>query len=585
MPGIPQNFIDLVRSSSDIVQIIQGYVPLKATGSSFKGLCPFHNEKTPSFHVEPQRQIFHCFGCNEGGDVFKFIMLYDKLSFIQVVEQLATQAGIKLPNVSGNNATQDQELRVLYKLQEEAAKFFQKQLHETKDGEKALTYLLKRGLNEQTIRAYSIGFAPDTWTALLKHLTSQGAHPKHIERAGFAVPRKSKDGFYDRFRKRIMIPITSVSGRIVAFGGRMLGTGEPKYLNSPESPIYHKGSVLFGFQGAKEAIRKKDSAILMEGYMDCLQAYQGGIKEAIACCGTSLTKDHVRLLKRYTERVIINFDPDSAGIKATRRTTELLLEEGFDVQVLTLPKGLDPDGYIRSKGSEQYLKLIAKSSSFVSFLIREASTRYDVDTPRGKAKFLGDLLPILGKIPDRVERIGYVGPLAEHVGITDGAVLDELQRHIEKKEISRFELPTSGSTPVKLAERELIRWILSSSDNYTVLDEIKEQDLEGLTTAPILRIMKKQKNSGELTTERLLDQLKPDELRKQFTRILTDPSPLSPRQSALDCLNGLRKERLKLQLSQLRAKLSLGVDEDKLTAEILSLARQIETLGKVETRA
>jgi len=582
--SIPQDFIELVRSSTDIVAVISGYLPLKASGKSFKGLCPFHNEKTPSFHVNPERQIFHCFGCNEGGDAFKFLMLYDKLSFVEAVEQLAGRAGLRIPQRSGPAAKEDKERSVMLRIYDEAAKFYQEQLHDTPEGARAMAYLKKRGFTDDTIKSHGIGLAPDAWSALLDHMTKKGARPELIERAGLAVPRKSGRGHYDRFRNRVMVPIASEAGRTIAFGGRILGDGEPKYLNSPESAIYNKSAVLYGFHRAKDAIRKQGAAILMEGYMDCLQAYQAGIGEAVACCGTSLTSGHARLLKRYTDKIVVNFDPDDAGMRAARRSIDLLLEEGFDVRVLTLPGGLDPDNYVRAHGAESYQKLVSEAKSFVAFLIQEASKRYDVGTPRGKAAFLDDVLPVVGKIPNRVERIGYVGPLAEFAGITDGAVLDELRRHVETK-AQRFKLPAVEATPVKLAERELIRWILSSPEDCAILDEIEDEDLEGLATAPIVRAMKEEKATGTLSTEKLLDRLEPDALRKQLTRIMTEPSPLGPRQSARDCLNGLRKERWQRRLSRLRAQLAQGADDDNLTAEILSLARRIETLGRVETRA
>jgi DNA primase len=492
-----------------------------------------------------------------------------------------------VPKRTGQAAKQDKERSVLLRVYDEAAKFYQRQLHDTPAGARAMAYLKKRGFTDETIRGWGIGLAPDSWSALLDHLTRKGASAGVIERAGLVIPRKSGHGHYDRFRNRVMVPIASEAGRTIAFGGRILGDGEPKYLNSPESPIYNKSAVLYGFHRAKDAIRKQGAAILMEGYMDCLQAYQAGIGEAVACCGTSLTSAHARLLKRYTDKILVNFDPDEAGARAARRSIDLLLEEGFDVRVLTLPEGLDPDNYVRAHGAESYRKLVSEAKSFVAFLIQEASKRYDVGTPRGKAAFLDDVLPVIGKIPNRVERIGYVGPLAEFAGITDGAVLDELKRHVETK-AHRFKLPAVEASPVKLAERELIRWILSSPEHSAILEEIEEEDLEGLATAPIVRAMKAIQEdlvTGTLSTERLLDRLEPDALRKQLTRIMTEPSPLGPRQSARDCLNGLRKERLQRRLSHLRAQLAQGADDDNLTAEILSLARRIETLGRVETRA
>jgi DNA primase len=584
MATIPKEFIDRVRSSTDIVSLVSQYVPLKPSGASFKGLCPFHTEKTPSFHVNPERQIFHCFGCHEGGDAFKFLMLYEKLSFTEAVSQLAGRAGLQVPRRSGGAAAkkEEEERTILLRLHEETAGFFAKQLRETPDGGRAAAYLQERGLSRETLDAHGIGYAPPGWTGLLEHLTRRGARPEQAERAGLAVPRKSGSGFYDRFRSRIMIPIRGEAGRIVAFGGRIFGEGEPKYLNSPESPIYNKSAILYGFHRAKEAIRREGYAILMEGYMDCLQAYQAGIEPAVACCGTSLTQGHARLLRRYTDRVVVNFDPDAAGERAARRSLDLLLEEGFEVRVLQLPGGRDPDRFLLEEGAARYQELLSKAVSFVGFLIADAGKRYDVKDPRGKAAFLNDVLPVIGKIPNQVERVGYVGPLAEHAGITDQSVLDELRRHVENR-AHRFQLPSRAKPVLKLAERELIRWIMAHPEGCEILDEIGDEDLEGLHTAEILRAMKEVAASGALTQDRLLDSLSSDDLRNRAIGILVEPSPLGPRQSPRDCLDSLRRDRAERQQPRLRAGLS-GSEENHQLAEILSLARRIETL-KAEKKA
>lgn len=575
MPSIPQDFIDLVRSSTDIVGLISRYVPLKASGASFKGLCPFHSEKTPSFHVNPERQIFHCFGCGQGGDGFKFLMLYEKLSFVEAVRDLASRAGLQVPRSSGAARREEEERSVLLKLHEEAAKYFQSQLHESTEGTRALDYLKKRGLSTDTLSTHGFGWAPDGWSGLLDHLGRRGASPGEAERAGLAVPRKSGKGFYDRFRSRVMIPIRSESGRIVAFGGRVLGPGEPKYLNSPESPIYNKSSLLYGFDRAKEAIRREGFAILMEGYLDCLQAYQAGIGQAVACCGTSLTKGHTRLLRRYTDRVVINFDPDEAGVRAARRSIDLLLEEGFEVRVVRLPDGEDPDSFILKRGAAPYKELLSKALSLVDFLIAEAGKRYDVGDPRGKAAFLNDVLPVIGKIPNRVERVGYIGPLAEHAGITDQTVLNELRRHVETQ-AHRFQLPDAEKSALKPAERDLIRWLISTPEESGILEEIEEEDLEGLRTAPIFRAMKEIVASGPLIADRLFERLSSDDVRNQLTRILMEPSPLAPRQNPRDCFDQLRRERLERELKRLRG--GLQIPNDSQLAELNSLARRIEML-------
>jgi DNA primase len=575
MPSIPQDFIDRVRSSTDIVGLVSQYVPLKASGASFKGLCPFHSEKTASFHVNPERQIFHCFGCGQGGDAFKFLMLYEKLSFVEAIQQLASRAGLQVPRSSGASRREEEERSTLLKLHEAAAKYFRGQLLESKDGASALDYLNKRGLSRETLEAYGFGWAPDQWSGLLDHLGRQGASPSSVERAGLAVPRKAGKGHYDRFRSRVMIPIRGESGSIVAFGGRLLGPGEPKYLNSPESPIYNKSSILYGFDRAKEAIRKEGFAILMEGYLDCLQAYQAGIGQAVACCGTSLTKGHTRLLRRYADRVVVNFDPDDAGVRAARRSIDLLLEEGFEVRVLRLPEGEDPDSFILKRGGERYRELLSKALSLVDFLIAEAGKRYDVGDPRGKAAFLNDVLPVIGKIPNRVERVGYIGPLAEHAGITDQTVLNELRRHVEIQ-AHRFQLPSAETSALKPAERDLIRWLIATPEESAILEEIEEEDLEGLRTAPILRAMKEIVASGPLVAERLFDRISSDDVRNQLTRILMEPSPLAPRQNPRDCFDQLRRERLERELKRLRGQMQ--IPNDNQLAELNSLARRIEML-------
>ncbi|MFQ5792174.1 MAG: DNA primase, partial [Acidobacteriota bacterium] len=396
MATIPADFIEQVRQSTDIVGVVSKYVPLKRAGASFKALCPFHKEKTPSFNVSPDRQIFHCFGCGQGGDAFKFLMLYEKMSFTEAVSHLADSAGLAMPTTGrqGRGQTRD-DRSLLLRLHEEAARFFQSQLTKHPGGRRALAYLRERGLTTKTVEDMGFGYAPDSWTALLEHLTRRGAKPEQLAHAGLVVPRREGGGYYDRFRSRIIIPIRSESGKVVAFGGRILGPGEPKYLNSPESAIYAKSRTLYGLHRAKDPIRSAGYAILMEGYLDCIQAYQVGIGNAVACCGTSLTSGHASLLRRYTDRAVVNFDPDQAGEAATRRSIDLLIEEGFEVKVLHLPGGEDPDSFIRNRGADAYREGLADATPFVDYLMCTAAARYDVGSPRGKAEFLNEVLPTL----------------------------------------------------------------------------------------------------------------------------------------------------------------------------------------------
>ena len=589
MPIFESNFIEQVRASTDIVDLVSQYVPLKKTGNSFKGLCPFHSEKTPSFNVSPDREIFHCFGCGEGGDAFKFLMLYDKMSFPEAVTLLASQAGINVPS-QREAGPENRERSLLLKLHDEAARFFQEGLMKNL---RALSYLEGRGLTRETIEKSGLGYAPDAWSSLLEHLTGKGAKPDLVARAGLAAPRREGRGFYDRFRNRVIIPIRNESGRVVAFGGRLLDPGEPKYLNSPESPIYNKSRVLYGFESAKTAIRQLGKAILMEGYLDCIQAYQAGVANAVACCGTSLTSGHARLIRRYADHIVVNFDPDAAGEAAAVRSIDVLIEEGFQVSVLSLPPGQDPDDFIRKEGGEAYRQQVEAARSFMDYLIEHSAKKTDVATPRGKVDFLNGVLPTLARIPNQVERVGYVSRLAERAEIADATVVEELRRQVLSRahRVSFTDRNASGRVgaaesagSVRPAERDLIRWLLQApNDAPALLDELEEDDLNELATASILRAMKKLVASESLSTERVLDRLDSEAERNMLTRIALEPSPLGPRQSPRDCVNRLREQRWRRQLSRLRAKLAQGVDDDNITAEIQSLARRIENSGRMET--
>ena len=577
---LPSSFIDQVRTSAEILDVVSQYVPLKPAGKNFKGLCPFHKEKTPSFNVSPERQIFHCFGCGEGGDVFKFLMLYDKMSFIEAVEHLANRAGISVPTSKRSRAERD-DRSLFLTLHEESNRFYRHQLLERQSGRRALEYLLKRGLSRKTIEEREFGFAPDNWSNLLEHLTRKGHKPDEIARSGLAVPRRDGRGYYDRFRGRVMIPIRSESGKVVAFGARLLDKGEPKYLNSSESVIYRKSYTLFDFDRAREFVRNDGFVILMEGYFDCIQAQQAGVGNAVACCGTSLTVGHARLLKRYSDRVVVNFDPDAAGQTATRRSIDLLIEEGFQVSVLTLPPGEDPDSFIRKNGSETYRKELANASLFIDYLMERTAERHDVDTPRGKATFLNEVLPTLALIQSHVERIAYVSRLAERAGISDEAVVEELRRKVMGR-TKEIHLPEESTNTLKPAERDLVRWLLSAPvDSDALLSEMDDEDMQGLVTEPILKAIKEISQTGNLSTDAVMQRLSADQDRNLLTRIALEPSPLGPRQSPRDCLNRLREQRWRRQLSRLRTRLARGEEDDSIAREIQALARRIETLGHI----
>ena len=350
-------FADRVKQQADIVRVIGEYVQLKKAGQNFRGLCPFHSEKTPSFNVHPTRQIYHCFGCGKGGDVFSFVMEMEKCEFPDAVRQVAEKSGIAVPRAkerSPQERKQNQARSAFVEMHREAQAFFVKQLEGTPEGKLARAYLEDRGLDKATIERFGIGYAPSGGDALLRFLK-----PKYSEKllAESGLISRSEQGgrMYDRFRRRITFPIANESGKIVAFGARALGEDQPKYLNSPETPIYSKSNVLYHLDRAKEALRRSDFAVLVEGYMDAIAVARAGISNVVASCGTSLAEPQIKLLGRFTKRVIVNYDPDTAGQTATERSISLLLEQDFEVKVLALPGKADPDKFIREQGAEAYL--------------------------------------------------------------------------------------------------------------------------------------------------------------------------------------------------------------------------------------
>ncbi|MFQ3590849.1 MAG: DNA primase, partial [Chloracidobacterium sp.] len=400
--------VDDIRAQADIVRVISNYVTLRKRGANYLACCPFHHEKTPSFNVHPGKQVFKCFGCGVGGNVFSFVMRMESVSFAEAVRLVAEACGLPPPEaraVAPDTAREAEERERLLRLHDLAAQFFQNQLA-LPEHYAARDYLAQREVYESTTAALGIGYAPDRWESLSRFLREHGATTGDLERSGLVTLKEGSPGHYDRFRGRIMFPIADAQGRIIAFGGRVLGDGEPKYLNSPETPLYVKGKHLFGLHLTKEAIRRAGFAIVVEGYMDFLRLYQSGVRNVVATLGTALTEAQVRQLRRYLEtpKVVINFDSDRAGQAATRRSFELFLEQGFRVNVLYLPEGKDPDDFIRVRGADEYRERLKQSQPLIEYLTDLARFEYDVSRPAGQAQAVNAVLPYISKINDAIER-------------------------------------------------------------------------------------------------------------------------------------------------------------------------------------
>lgn len=456
--------IDDLRSQADIVRIVGAYVALRKRGANYVACCPFHNEKTPSFNVHPGKQVFKCFGCGVGGNVFTFVMRMEGVNFAEAVRMVAEACGLPLPEtraVAPDVEREAEERERLLRLHALAARFFQEQLTRP-EHYAAREYLAAREVGEATVAALGLGYAPDRWDGLSDFLRAHGATDAELERSGLASAREG-GGRYDRFRGRVMFPIADSQGRIIAFGGRTLGDGEPKYLNSPETPLYVKGRHLFGLHLAKEAVRRAGFAILVEGYMDFIRLYQAGVRNVVATLGTALTEAQVRQLRRYLEtpKVVLNFDGDRAGQAAVRRSFELFLEQGFYVSVLHLPEGKDPDDFVRARGVGEYRERLKRAQPLIEYLADAARFEYDVSRPLGRAQAANAVLSYIVKIEDPIERDLAAERLADRLQLDADTLRSELRRAARERRVELTAERVEVTTTLTLAERNVLQVLLA----------------------------------------------------------------------------------------------------------------------------
>ncbi len=424
--------IEEIKNRLDIVEVIGSYIKLEKAGANYRALCPFHSEKTPSFFISPSRQIWHCFGaCGEGGDIFKFVMKIEGVEFGDALRILAKKAGIELKRESPKLKTERQRL---YEISEISAKFFETQLRESLSGKKAKKYLFDRGIKEETIKKWRLGYSPDTWQGLSDFLIGRGYKREEIERAGLSLKSLKTGSYYDRFRGRIIFPIFNLSSQVVGFGGRVFDTGkgnppskEAKYINSPGTLLYDKSSILYGLDKAGKAIREKDTSILVEGYMDVLMVSQGGMENVVATSGTALTPYQLKILKRYSNNLLTAFDMDIAGNSATKRGINLAQNFGFNIKVVEMPEGLDPADVVL-KSSEKFKSLIKKAESIHDFYFKSAFSNFDKNSLEGKKKISEILIPIIKKIPNKIEEAVWIKDLADGLGVKEKYISEELRK-------------------------------------------------------------------------------------------------------------------------------------------------------------
>ena len=557
---IPDHLIEEIRSRNDILDTISENILLKKSGQNYKGLCPFHSEKTPSFVVSPEKQIYHCFGCGAGGNIFKFIMEMEDLSFLDAIKILAAKCGVTLPAFKpGQTNAKSNERDVLLNINQKAQSYFILSLM-SKGGEQAREYLNSRGLNDKKLLAdYSIGWATSGWTDTLHQLQNQEKFSKNdLSRAGLIKQKEGagKNNFYDRFRGRIIFPLQDIHGNLIAFAGRVIGESEPKYLNSPETPLYIKGRHLFGFNRAKEAIRKQNKALIVEGYFDQMRAHQNGIRNTVATCGTALTLEQANLLKNHTKRATLIFDSDSAGQAATKKGFEVLLKQGMSVDVLSLPSGHDPDSFIYQFGPEKFLEKLKNAKPFVETFIDDIIADGDLTTPMGKVAVVNQVLPILMNVKNTIERTEWISILTERAKIEDRALLNELKNAIKQdKTIVSDPLQKDGHQNKKNVELYLVRLMFSDKElALKIKEKVKIEDF----IDPDLRLIvgscyRLLAEGCELKVDFIMNQIDEPNIRNLLSEIGVTSIPFdNPKQTVRDCINAINKKAHAQQVEELK---------------------------------
>ncbi|MFH1386881.1 MAG: DNA primase [bacterium] len=549
---ISKEKLEEIRSRADIVAIISEYVPLKKRGRNFLGLCPFHSEKTASFTVSPEKQLFHCFGCGEGGNVFAFLMKIEDVGFAQAAYEVAEKVGIIVdkPQAGGTTKSDKDKLYDVLKL---ANKFFVDNLSGP-----AKDYLQARGINDETAAKFSLGFAPEAWDGLFKHLISRGAAPPAIEAAGLILPREGKDGFYDRFRNRLMFPVFDLRGRVIAFSGRALDGKEPKYLNSPDTAIYRKGDNIFGLFTTKEEMKTVKTAVLVEGNLDLLSSYQAGVHNVAAPLGTALTTNQCKLLSRFSDTIVLAFDADSAGQAATIRSAELLRSQGLRVKVATWNEAKDPDELIKRSGVETFKQAINGALPFLEFMIRNILAGQNLAEIEGRAKALKNISSLLGREEDLFTQKEYAKLAAGLLGVDSETILAETGRQSFYQQGGGKDLRRTTSKPASgLLEAEK-KLIALSAQNMAALETVKKElEPASFSTKAARQIAKVLFNAdpAEDLAHFVVANLQDEEPKKFLTQVLLSEDLENPDQILMDCIAVIKAQGGKARIAQLKSAL------------------------------
>jgi DNA primase len=573
------DFAQDLKSRVDIVSVIGARVRLKKAGATYKGLCPFHTEKTPSFTVSPIKQFYYCYGCHAGGDVFKFVMEMEGVTFPEALKELAERNGIPIPKRAQYTDDESRVREAAFQMHEMAAESFRANLHGP-SGETARAYLARRGLKPETIEQFGLGYSERSGHALLRLLEQRKFTGAQIKDAGLAGER---EGFYDYFRGRLMFPIHNEMGKVIAFGGRALKDEDaPKYLNSPETPIYKKSKVVFNLHRAKEAIRKEDRAILVEGYMDVIGVSAAGFRGVVASCGTALTADQVRAIKRHADKMVVNFDPDAAGEKAAEDKLPILLEEGMQVRIVELDGGLDPDEYCKDRGAEAYRARLDGAKGYFHWLADRARSKHDLHTTEGQLAVLRHLLPSVQRIQDMLERMQVANEIASYVGVEQRVVLDAFRKSAANRNERPMQQPAEIVRP---DEKGLLNVLLSEVEGReALLGELsKIEVVQRLATRRIFQaILAVHAAGAPLTFDAVNSRLEEPDQRLLAVEVLSAEGEGHDftLEYGMQCLDSLRRSDYQQRVQELKR----SIKEAERTGNLAEAIRLAQELQKVERR-
>jgi len=577
-----------IREVASLVEIASQYTTLKKRGRKWVGLCPFHTEKTPSFTVDEEKQLYHCFGCGAGGDIFTLVMEKENLNFPEALRYLAEKYHIPMPSKLDAAPGEVKLEEKLFKINEMTLNFFRNNLYHSQEGLKALNYLKKRGISQETVNELKLGYALNLWKSLVDFLQSKAVSASFMEKTGLALPTK-KGEYYDRFRGRIIFPISSLSGKVVGFGGRTLFDAEPKYLNSPETPLYSKGRILYGLNMTKNAVRDQGFMILVEGYMDFTALYRAGIKNVAASLGTALTSYQVGLAARFAPRLVLNYDPDPAGLAAAARAIPVCLEKGLNVTVVTLPESADPDEFIKKHGPDKYRAQIKKAWPGLKFYVDSLTAQTDMSIPEEKSRVVQTLVDTLKSIPDPVARNEYLKEAAQYLK-TGEDIIRQLIETARKPLARRAE----AAIPFCPAEKRLFQIMIQDRSLAAGLAESLESEIfSGLKSEPAFRtIIQSVRDEKDWDLLQLKNALSP-EIFSQLTQILLEKSEPGTLEEGRECLCEIRKIFLHKKLKEIQIDivqsekqndrerlLALLYEKQSITKQILSLNGEIQAQSR-----